>query len=356
MGLCCLWHVGLAVDLFDGTANVIFYAAAQVVPNGTEVKGFVRFDGGMTVASGSEITCNIIPPICGPIGLNNDGKITLSGDMMLGANVTLASGGIIDGNNHVIFLQSDLIIPAGQTLTFVSNTTIDGQGHRLIFAQATNPGRLVIDGDEDTNVTLKNITIEGIEDTSTTHRSIQFGEAEGQSLTLDTVCMILRENYTFQGGGITIMGDTVIQGNKMFTFAAAQDLLIKKNACFALDMDVEFRYSPSDRSKTHIVFEDSSSVLFLNGCMLSMLRTQPLILTKGHLVIDHKTYIYGSGANRSGLGIIWGDGTNDNNLLVDIMPGASVEVIEGFLTYNNIDDVNGSGSGWNRGIYDEQTR
>lgn len=363
LGACvlCSWQVIFAIDPFDGTENVFFHATSAVVPNGTEVKGFVRFNAGFSVDAGAVITCNILPPVSGPISLSNNGKIILSGDMVLGSNVTLETSGKIDGNDHVIFLQSDFIIPAGKTLTFVGNTTIDGQGHRLIFEQASGslqPGRIVIDGNEGTTVTFKNMTIEGVADSSTTRRSIQFVEgdiAKMQLLVLDSVCMILRENYTLSGAGMTIMGDSVIQGGKMLTFAASQDLLIKKNASLTFDMDVEFRYSPVDKSKTHLVFEDSSAVLFLNGCILSTLRTQPLILTKGHLIVDHKAYIYGSGANRNGLGVIFGDGNEDNNLLVDIMPGASLEVVDGFLTYDNIDNVEDSGSGWwYRGGLDDQ--
>jgi hypothetical protein len=327
-----------AADL-DGTTTIVFEEDSVVLSNGDLAKGFVRFDDGFSVPADASVTLSVISPVKGEINLNTTGKIVLSSDLFLASNVTLPSGGVVDGQGNVIFLQGNLTIPRGKKLKIAGNTIIDGQGHELIFEEESTDvvgGVMSIDGPVGTSLTLRNIIIKGLKN-YTGSRSIKFGVAANQKLILDNVVVHLVGDYTFTGGKCNVCNGVIISGAHTLNFRSSYDLTIEKNATLMLDIDVIFKYHPEDKKKTHVVMLDQTSILFLNGCTINTPRTQGLVLTKGHVIVDHKSYIDGNSAVRAVQGIIFGDGTEENNVLIDIMPAASLEVNEGILTYNNVD-------------------
>lgn len=344
LGCWCLINISMLMAVgFDGTSSIVFESSSVELPGGTLAKGFVRFDDGFSVAAGSSVTLNIIPAVKGAINLNATGKVILDGDLFLASNVTLPQGGVLDGQGNVVFFQGNLTIPRGKRLKITGNTVIDGQGHELIFEDesgSTAGGALLIDGQAETSLTLRNIIVKGLKN-YTSGRAIRFGSAENQQLILENAVMHLAGNYSVAGGALTICNDVMFTGAHTFYYRSSYDCTIEKYATLMLDMDVVFRYTPEDKEKNHVVMLDRTSKMYLNGCTINTPHNQGLVLTKGHIIVDHKTRVDGNNAVRDAHGVTLGDGTEANDILVDIMPGASLEVIEGILSYNNPDVVVG---------------
>ncbi len=349
---CCVAmtiHQGTATDL-DGTTNVVFEESSVDLANGDMPKGFVRFDDGFTVSANFSVTLSVIPPVKGAINLNATGKIVLNSDLFLASNVTLPQGGVIDGQGNVIFLQGNLTIPRGKKLKIAGNTVIDGQGHELILASGTANvvgGIILIDGPEGTSLTLRNVNVKGLRN-YTGNRGIRFGAAENQALILDNAIVNLSGDFIFTGGALKVHNDAMIVGAHTFTFKSSYDCTIESVSTLMLDLDVIFKYQPEDKQKDHLVMTDNTSRLFLNGCTLNTPRLQAMVLTKGHVIVDHKSYIDGDGDLRAHQGTFFGDGTLANNVFLDIMPGASLEIIDGNLTYDNVDQDTSGNSGGHR--------
>ena len=336
----------------DGTTAVIFNDSATELTDGTVCNGFVYFSNGFALPAGASTILNLIPPVRGAINLNATGTVVLANDLFLGSNVTFPEGGIIDGQGNVVFLQGNLTIPRGKKIKIVSDTIIDGQGHELIFepeASGVIGGILSIDGAEGTTVALRNITVKGLADYSNS-RSIKFGSSIEQKLVLDKAKLYLKKKFTFVGGMLNVHNDGVISGDHDFIFQSSYDCTIDTMSTLLLDMDVVFKYQPADKKKNHIVMTDASSVLFLNGSTLNTPHNQGLVLTRGHMIIDHKSYVDGNGALRDVQGITFGDETARNNIMIDFMPGASLNVVDGIITYNNLEDVITENNGGHRVI------
>ncbi len=129
-------------------------------------------------------------------------------------------------------------------------------------------------------------------------------------------------------------------------YNSQDELTIKTDSEFFIDTRTRFTYDPLLKHKKPsgsslaklIVMEDCSSRLFLNGCMVYLPLSEGLVLTKGHLIVDHKTMVYGNGTvcGSFSYGMSFGNGKDGNDLLVDIMPGADLQVIDTTLRYNNV--------------------
>ncbi len=336
--ICVIMIRLLGAASIDGTAGVVFAASSVSFADGDIATGFVRFNGGFSVAAGASVSLNVVAPVKGVVDLHSSGKIILNGDVTFASQVTLPNGGVIDGQGNAIFLNGDLTIPRGKTLKIVGDTVIDGQGHELIFEDgATGAGGMIsIAGNAGTTLTLRNVVLKGVKNYSLS-RSIKFGSGDNQKLILNNVIMNLAGDFTFSGGGLAIYNDVVFSGAHTFTFRTSYDCTIAKTSTLMLDLDVIFKYWPADRARNHIVMQDRSSRLFLNGCTLDIPRFRGLQFTNGHVIVEHKSYVKSNGSVRDVQGVIWGDGTLEHDVLLDLMPGAALQVDDGIMTYNNQD-------------------
>jgi len=310
-------------------AGLTIYQPTQYAfSGGNYALGFVALTGGFSVPGSSVVSLGVLQPVSGNINLSTSGGIALTGDLTLGSNVVIQNGGTIDGQNHTIFLNGDLTIPANNHFDILSSTVIDGQGHDIIFEDGSY---LLLDGSPvGTTLTLRNCILNGV-----TAGSIEFGSASNQTLVLNEVEVHLSGVYTFDGGNLGIQNFVGVTGpGGGIIYNSAYPLTINSDSTLFLDTRTTFTYnSPTD---SLIVMQDSSSQLFLNGCSFYMPLADQIVLTNGHLIIDHSTQIYGNGATSpSTNGLYFGNGTPANDLLVDIMPGAIFEVDRTILHYNN---------------------
>lgn len=338
----CIINGGFVTGTGDGTTSINYQAEPYTFSIGESAQGFVHFNSGFLVPAGASVTLNLLTPVNSIINLHRTGEIKLEGDLFLSPSVSFVNGGKINGQGHTIFLQGDLTIPKMKQLTFTGNTIIDGQGHAILFEEFLLGGIMAIDGVVGTTLTLKNVVLKGVKN-SLIGKSIIFGSASGQKLVLDNAVVNLAGSFVFDGGLVTIANDTIIRGPYTFFYASANDCTILKDATLMFDLGTTFQYAPSDKKSTHVIFENRTSHLFLNGCTLS-LPVNGLKLIKGHLVIDNKVMVTGHDvigpqALKEADGLTFGDGSIDNMLYVDMCAAARLELGSVMLVYRNVDGV-----------------
>ena len=328
----------LSAASLDGTAGASIYEAASYPFADTDfARGFVRLNAGFSVPVAANVFLNLLTPVAGAINLNGTGAITLEGDMSLASNATLSAGGKINGQGNAVLLQGNLSLSAGVTIECTSDTIIDGQGHELLLLNGAPGGQILINGPVGTTVTLRNMTLRGLKNYTGGLSGIQFGANANQKLVLENVKVHLSGPYTFDGGKLDIKGNTSIDGWHTFEFAAPYDCTIKKDSTFFIDLRTTFKYRPSDLSRIRIVMEDKTSRLFLNGCTLDVPLVNGLRLSKGHLIVDHRTTFFNDNAHCEAMGIAFGTGIPGQDLQIDIMPAAILDLESTFLAYDNKD-------------------
>lgn len=343
--LLCFYYQAHAASL-DGTVNLKYEAASYAFANGDYARGFVRLNAGFSVPAASTVSFNVLSPVAGAINLNNTGQITLEGDMTLGSHATLTNGGVIDGQGNTIFLSGDLTIPNGKVLEFSSSTVIDGQGHMLMLGTGA---QLYVNGPAGTKLILRNMSLHGVGDYLGVP-SINFA-ASTQKLTLMNMKMFLIKNFTLWSGILDIYDDVKIYGYydptvypslqpMLFLYQSPNDIIIHSKSTLFLDMTVGFIYNPLDGNNNHLKFVAPSSRLYLNGATLFTSENIGLKMLKGHLVVDHNTTLQSDG--RSAIAFQVGDQdasaytpNNAQDVVIDILPGARLQVEDAFLSYRN---------------------
>jgi hypothetical protein len=342
----------VAADL-DGTSNLSYQDTSFDFGSGGYARGFVWIGAGCQANAGATVIMNVLAPVAGNINLNNTGIISLEGDLPLASNAYFINGGVIDGQGKVISLGGNFTIPRGKTIECTSDTIIDGQGKIFSFASqsgSTPGGRLYINGPTGTRVTLRNMHIYGVRSFSNGDAAIDFGSNAGQTLVLENVTLHMSNDYIFVGGKLEIGGRVELRGlykssfrpeseRAWFYYTSSENCTIKANATLFVDMTVGFSYSPADNKKTHLVFSDASSELFLNGSTLFVPSNTGLHFLKGHMVVDHRTQIQSDGVVRvdgASEEIQFGDGvSSSNDFIVDVLPGARLEVVDALVVYKN---------------------
>jgi hypothetical protein len=310
------------------TKTPIYKNTKHVFSNDDLAKCLIRTDRGFSIPSKTTISIGNQEPISGNI---NSGKNIPK----VGTRLPV-----------ITYLWDDLIIPENTGITITGDTIIDGLGHEIIFGDGNAGGYILINGPVGTTLTLRNCIIRGLKNYTAGYGSIEFGDNEDQKLVLNQVYLHLAGNYNFSGGMLDIKNTVNLTGTTYyFAYNSEYELTIKADSTFFIDTRTYFTYDPAIKKKTPtkgmfaklIVMEDISSRLFLNGCTLYLPLKEGLILTNGHLIVDHKTIVYGNGfiCGDYAYGMAFGNGKEANNLLVDIMPGATFEVQEMTLHYNN---------------------
>ena len=292
---------------------------------------------GITIAAGTTTTVQVPIPVRGAIDGNDTGTLSLASDLFLDASCSFSNGIVLDGQGKTLHLFGNHTLPEAKTIEIASSLTIDGHNNTVYL----NGAYFDIDGHSGTTLRLKNMTLVGLRKPSGGTSSLSFGGA-GQKLILENVTIYLVDDYTFTGGALDIYGNVTLIGDYNFNYNAPHDLTIKTASTLQLGMHVIFNYNPTDKSPNHFKFTDLTSTLFMNGGSLYAPSSTGLKMVKGHLVVDHMSWLlqdwssplFGSGSGRIALG----DGTNQsNNMAIDILPGAQLATNAAALNYGIVD-------------------
>jgi len=322
----------------DGTSGVVYQPSSYTFSDGDLATGFVWLAGGFSIPADASVTFNLPVPVSGSINGNDSGRMVLGSDVYLAAGTGLASGLKIDGQGKTVHLQGNLRLPANKTIEITSSLTIDGGGNKLEL----NGANFYINGTEPTTLRLKNMHLYGVKDLAN-FASIRFGSVAGHKLILENVVLRLAGDFTVDVCGVEIAEQVVVVGDYAINYTSNSDFVIHHGAMLTLGLHATFNYQPEDRLATHFIFKGSTSALYLAGGTLFAPKNTGIELTKGHLIVDHKSYLkqdwvaddaFGHGRGR----IEIGNGRNKNkNMAIDIFPAAQLVHQSAAINYGNVD-------------------
>lgn len=252
--------------------------------------------------------------------------------MDFGVNhVELGSGAhIIFGDGTSIQFSKNQALPASSlgSLYFTGNTELHGYGQYLDLSSTSSitiggsASTLLIDG-----LTIKNLC-------GTTLQMLD----EDSIIQLQNSTLKLSGNYTFTTGAFDIIGDTKIMGSgHTFGMETTMTTSIRSKSMLTIDRGTTLKYAPASSDRNDLIWQpDETSVLFLNGASL-VTTTTGLQLTRGSLLIDGKVSFYNDDATSLSEAIGFGDHQEGHDVAVNIMPGASINLMSGLIDYRNVD-------------------
>jgi len=337
-------------DIGSDTA-VNRFNTQQTIDDGDRIAGFAALAAGF-VLLGSNVTGTFDSffPVSGVIDLNL-GTLSLNQDLILHNISSISEWGNINGNNHVLeFAPSVDCMPSGTGsvtfdnlhMVFDGNTTfnappikfsgessIDGRGNVISFSPTFS-----IDVQANASLLLKDVILQGIN-----NQNISLTDSTS-TVSFQDVELILDDDYTFDAGRIDLIRNLKLTGDgNVFIYQSTNAFTIKGRApqelvgsacqpgyCGALILDRGVTFSYDVASSSLLVLEDDSSEIIMNSATLAA--TNGLDLTKGTLKIDGKSSFM------SADGITYGDGTAANNLCIEMLPAAVLEVTGPLITKN----------------------
>jgi len=236
-----------------------------------------------------------------------------------GAKVIFADGVVIElADNEALSMDWD----------FRGNATVQGFGNRI------DMGQLNILVKCDKTLILKDTCFYGV--TGTNIRCL----TDNSSITFQDACLCLSGDYTFGTGYLTFKKNVKVTGNSSFIYATDQLSTIESCSMLHIDKDATFRYAPVEVGRCYSIkdllrMRDITSVLFFDGCRVEAADTG-FRLAKGTLWVDHKVPVYSEGESADA-GVTLGNGNSEEDLNIHVLPGASLDLQTGFLTYDNVD-------------------
>lgn len=304
----------------------------------TNAKGFVFFTNGIVFDG----TVNVALPVpaCGRIQFGNGTtcRLVLESDLTFGSTAGTATNTVainttngvaeIDGQGATITFDSDTFFPNSRAFRIMSNTTIDGGGHDMVFGRT-----LTFSVDTGANLTIRDAHVRNLQD-------LNFVGAG--TLVFYNVVVSLDNNFTYSGnasiGTPKLMFDdyTKFDGkNKKFIFAGGRDMVFISDATVTFEPTVTFSWASQRRNG--LVMDDVENNLFGAGSFLYFNNSnfylpshgpfKGLNLKKGNLVFENNCNIY----NESNLDITrslqLGDASSSaNNTDVYVLSGAQINV------------------------------
>ena len=325
-----LFYRNLTVPVADSVDGTLFakYLTNHYVfhnnGNAWTARGWVRFNNGFTVMPQATVLMDTLTTVSGVIDLRDTGVLSLNNDLYLAHNVTLTSGGYIEGMSGIggqantIFMGGDLTL-ASDNYAKVLHITGNWQAN-------ANSGDLVIDGcghtlnigsqaqifvDQNVTLTLRNMTIK-TSPASFLKPAIQLASM-GSKLALDNVMFDLGADFQFEQGQLFIHDEVAVTGTSAFIYSSPKPSYITSGATWSFEQGTTFSIAPATytdqpftagtaTSNNFIVLADQSAALSLNNCSLKTTFTGAR-LSKGMVLFDNKVAIdTQAGSEITGLG------------------------------------------------------
>ena len=326
-------------DSTEGTPQSYYYFPAT--ENDTnKIANYAIMDNGFYLED-STTTCSfssIFPVDGNQINLNG-GRLFLFRDLIMTSTSTnIYSPGKIHGNGFSMktskcaedlsysYTFRDIGIHIAGCLTFNAPTTFYGtsfiNGNCGTFELGNNGYIEVADG----NLTLENAEIINLK--STNIRCKQ----NNASITIKNCRLHLSDDFYFNTGSILFDSDVIISGTSKFIYQTTQTSTIASYSNLYIDNGVTFKYNPSTDNRNLIYMTDRTSCLILDNSTLHS-TTTGIRLTNGTLFIDNSSTLYSDGSHTSE-SICFGNGDSSNDLNINLLSGANVNVY-GSLEYEN---------------------
>lgn len=254
--------------------------------------------------------------------------------LSLGKNSSL-----VFGNNTTVRLWSDDTL--SNRWTFRGNTALRGGG--AIFT-LDKDGEIVLEG-RNSVLYIEGVTFKGLSGTKI--RCIH----NSSKIIFKDVEWIQDADFTFSTGGIDVLGDWMlvgpgkpltltsdgydVVGSYLFNYMSDQKINILDYGMLAISKGMTFNYEPISGRTDLINMANKSSTMVLDESVLSA-PSPGLQLTKGRLVINKRCFYKNDNSLGFETGIIWGDGTLENNLFIEQGSGSSFERLTGYFQNKNV--------------------
>ncbi|MCA9770214.1 WD40 repeat domain-containing protein [Candidatus Dependentiae bacterium] len=231
--------------------------------------------------------------------------------------------------NAKLFFNSNVNV--GGNIIIQGSCTFDCGGYSLDLSG----GEVTVD--KDANLIIEKGKIKGL-----SGEDLRCVDDTGV-LTLRDVKWLQDDIVTFSHGAIRFSGDVVMSGNHMFVYQSSRTSTLLAKSSWKLDEGFTFSYDPIVlTSQSLLEFENKSSVLILNSSTLHTTVTG-LQLTRGTLRVERDSYLSSEKEIIDEYltideGIILGDGIQESNdMSIEILSNQMLRVLEGSLTYRNVD-------------------
>jgi len=231
-----------------------------------------------------------------------------------GASVIFGDGTRIELQETPVQLERDW--------TFEGDARVEGLATQLVV----EPYNIVVS--PNSSLVLGDIDLVGLK-----QNNMRCG-GDTSLILLRNIAMHMTHDYSFTSGTLQFEQDVVMTGTGTFTLGTNMVSTILENSSLIVDGPT-FSYDPSIVDRDLLAMTDETSRLILLGSILDS-STAGLRLTKGTLKVDHINYITNTGALLPNEGISLGNGTVADDLHIEMLPGGSLEVLDGILTYENV--------------------
>ncbi len=332
--------------LVKGSETVVSVESSVTFPAGDDdntMLGFGWFNDGFTLED-MVTTCsfNDVFPVSGTINLNG-GTLRLQQDLIFRNSATLQGMGKVIGNGHEMHLsQSINQLPSNSelfedvhifcdsnidllsTITFRGNCTICGRGN--ILRVGLHDAEIVVD--TDSVLELRDMVLCHMKDTN-----LRCVDDTG-SVVFDNLRWIQVSSFTWGNGNLLIRGGVDLVGSSTFTYSTICTSTIDICSQFTIDDGMYFSLGRDETTlREPLLFTDETSAMVLNNCGL-IITGSGAQFTKGKIVIENGITLDIAGT-ATDTGLILGDGDVDNDILISVLPSATIKHNSGCVVYNN---------------------
>jgi hypothetical protein len=335
--------------LLEGDDNIYiqegkmpFYVIVSGLNN--RIHGNGSLDGGVIlVDSDSCVDISLDGQVLQSVQLNG-GRCSLSKDTNFGQGVQFTTTGTvalgssnlelgtmdincsctlcIDSSQGSIDLNS--MITLSGSWTFSGHTTLNGHGNILNLKPSAQ-----IKIERGSTLRLINLRIKDL-----ATGKLQCLDDAGILVIKDCSTM-LYDDFEFDKGKLFVDYRFDVKGGYDFIYSSKEQSTINKCTSFRFFPGTTFSYSPQTVDRDLMKFTDLSSKLCLDEASLHSTSTG-MQLKAGTLEVNGLSYILSDAACKAE-GIILGDGINENNNVnIDIIAGATLDLISGHMVYKNV--------------------
>jgi WD40 repeat protein len=210
-----------------------------------------------------------------------------------------------------------------RTWSFAGQSLLDGHNNSITLGTGNNfLSSLITSSLTIANANLLNVRDNNIR-AANNNAAIIFNNAQ----------IYLSSDFTYSIGSMVINNDVTLRGTSIFNYSTIMGLTIASQSKLTIDQGCTFNYAPAGNFRNLLSFTNSSATLFFNNASLVATATGPRLIN-GTLLIDGVMNIQSSAASTAEA-ITFGNGTPANDLLIKLMPSATINLVSGFLNYAN---------------------
>jgi len=233
--------------------------------------------------------------------------------LKLGAHAKL-----VFGNQSTVGFARDETL--NYPLVFEGTTFLQGGGSILTLEEF---GALVLQG-KNSSLTLEDFIIKGL-----SGNKIRCTDPTSK-IIFKNVTMYQDNAFTFAVGAIDILSDLTLIGPYEFKYTATGPFRILPDATLYLARGKTFTYAPKNGNRHLLQMVDASSTIDID--MITLSAPAPgLQLIHGRLIEHNANFLQNAGGTSAANGIVFGDGTLNNTVIIQQTGGSSLQKLSGFF-------------------------